>query len=106
VQDMQDNIAFIQKALQGLSKQDFEKDDILQRAIERYYEIIGEAARNIPIHIQKKYPDIDWANIIGMRNKIAHDYVDVSLDVLWLTAKSKLDPLKKNLKILLDKEDT
>jgi uncharacterized protein with HEPN domain len=103
---MLDHIDLLQKALQGLSKEDYEGDDILQRAIERYYEIIGEAARNIPMHIQNKYADIDWANIIGMRNKIAHNYVDVSLDVLWLTARTKLDPLKKNLKILLEKEDT
>ena len=63
----------------------------------RLVEMIGEAANWIPREVQEQYPDIPWANIVGMRNRIIHEYDKVDLDILWQTAKERLPELVKAL---------
>ncbi len=83
IQDMIDNIHFIQNALENYNEDNFMSDEIMQRAVARSYEILGEAARFVPKSAQERYNDISWHEIIGLRNKIAHDYLDVDIKVLW-----------------------
>lgn len=105
VQDMIDHVEELQKALADKNYDAFSKDSSLQRAVERYFEIIGEAARHVPKEHQGRYAHIEWSDIIGMRHKISHDYLDISTEVLWETARVKLEPLKRDLLDLLEKED-
>lgn len=105
IQDMMDGIAFIKQSLAGVSKDEFLESLILQRGIERSFEIIGEAARFVPQDIQKKYSDIEWSNIIGMRHKISHDYMDVDSNILWDLYKNDFFGLHKQLENLLKEED-
>jgi uncharacterized protein with HEPN domain len=60
-------------------------------------EIIGEASKNIPITYRNKHKEIPWKIIIGMRNKIAHEYFGVDETVLWETIKSDIPFLFKNI---------
>ena len=83
-----------QKFTEGITFEDFLKDNMRQKAVEREIEIIGEAARNIPLKIQKTYPQISWAKIIGMRNKLAHEYFGVKLQLMWDTVKENI-PIDK-----------
>ena len=71
-------------------------------AMVRAIEIIGEAAANVSSECRERYPQIPWADIIGMRNRLVHAYFDVDLDILWNTATTKLEPLIEQLdKIIL-----
>ena len=72
IQDMVDAAIKIQQKTQSITREEFEKDDTLGLAIERLFEILGEAANRIPKELQEKYPDIPWGSIIGMRNIIIH----------------------------------
>ena len=100
-EDMLQACEDIQNALNGISFDDFKDDMLRYRAVERLFEILGEAANKIPKDIQSNYPDIPWRNIIGMRNIIIHCYERVDLSTLWGAGKRDvpllIEPLEKIL---------
>ena len=63
-------------------------------AVTRALEIIGEAARQIPVSIQDTYPQLPWQEMIGMRNVVIHNYFGVDSEVLWRTVHEDLPPLR------------
>lgn len=65
-----------------------------QDAVIRQIEIIGEAGRHVSIEFQEQYPEVPWSEMIGMRNKIVHDYFEIDIPTVWKTAKKDLPPLK------------
>jgi uncharacterized protein with HEPN domain len=71
--------------LKDKTHDDFEADRGLRRQLERMIEIIGEAARLVPQPMRDACPHIPWSNIIGMRNRIVHDYLNVDSRILWDT---------------------
>ena len=74
---------------------DFKKDPLVQDGVVRQLEIIGEAARVVSEATKKKYPDIPWYNISGMRNRLIHEYFQVDIDLVWNTATEDLQILLK-----------
>ncbi len=66
-------------------------------AIERHFEIIGEAVNHIPGDIKKQYPQIEWDSLYGMRNIIVHAYDIVLPSVLFYSAVNELDLLQKTI---------
>ena len=75
----------------------FKENKTLQLAIERLFEILGEAANRIPKEYQKNYTQIPWSKIIGMRNIIIHSYERVDFEQLFLTIQNDLPSLKEEL---------
>ena len=57
--------------------------DLHQNAIVKVLEIIGEAASRITTGTHRAYPHIPWRQIIGLRNRVVHDYFDVDLTLIW-----------------------
>lgn len=96
-----------EKAL-GLARKskraDFEKNEVLQLALARLVEIIGEAASRVSPLTRKRHPELPWPNIVGMRNRIVHDYYQVNLEILWQTVKHDLPSLIKILKEVVTQE--
>ncbi len=77
----------------GKQRQDLSRDRMLELALVRLIEIIGEAARRVSPQDQSKYSSIPWNEIIGMRNRLVHGYDQVDLNVLWDTIEFDLPPL-------------
>jgi len=100
IDDILFSIKKIERYIKGVSFDDFCKDERTIDAVIRNIEIIGEAAKNIPKEIQDKNPDIPWKIILSMRNKVAHEYFGVDVDILWKTAKEDIIDLKKKIKKL------
>jgi len=71
----------------------FIRNRIKRLAIERLIEIIGEAANHVSSETQKSMPKIAWSKIIGMRNKIAHDYGEILSDRIWIIANTSVREL-------------
>ena len=83
-----------------VSYMEFAKDQMMIDAIVRNLEIIGEAAKNMPDGIKKKYPQIEWRKIAGLRNILIHEYYGVDLEVLWDIVKNKIPVLNKEIKVI------
>jgi uncharacterized protein with HEPN domain len=87
-------IGKIEGFVQGITKSDFDQNVMIQDAIIRNIEIIGEATKKISKQFTQSYPDIPWQDMAGMRDKLIHDYLDVDLDVVWKTVEFDLPLLK------------
>jgi len=70
---------------------------MVQDAVVRELEIIGEASRSLSDNFKKQHEYIPWDAIIGMRNRIAHEYINIDLDVIWEVIKEDLPVLKNQL---------
>ena len=79
--------------VRGRSREDLDQDRLLNLALTRLVVIIGEAANRIPTDEQQMYREIDWPKIVGMRNRLIHEYDVVDPDILWETAVQDLPPL-------------
>jgi uncharacterized protein with HEPN domain len=75
----------IQKFVEGMDFEQFQDDEKTSSAVIRKFEIIGEAAKNIPDFIKEKYPQIDWKDMAGMRDRLIHGYFGVDYLLVWET---------------------
>lgn len=75
----------------------FLKTPLIQDAVIRELEIIGEAAKNLSNEFKEKYSKVPWRYVTGMRDKLIHDYFKVNLEAVWKTILEDLTQLKKEL---------
>src|SRR5262249_36758800 len=68
---------------QGLTRADFEADEDRQIVFVHLTQIIGEAAARVSSETRDQHSEIPWKQIVGMRNKLVHDYWTVDRDILW-----------------------
>ncbi len=101
IEDMIEAIERIQTYTQGMSYEEFSADTKTVDAVVRNFEVLGEAARHIPLEIQKSHPILPWSKIRGMRNLLTHEYFGISDLILWTTAVVDLKPLLPLLKAIL-----
>jgi len=90
----------IKKYSKGQSKLKFKESELLQDAIIRNIEIIGEASKKISPSFKKDYSHIPWKEISGMRDKLIHDYLGIDVEVIWTTVKKDIPLLEKELKTI------
>lgn len=96
-----DGIVQIEQYTQNVSKEEFLNNFMIQDAVVRNLEIIGEASRNINPEIKERFPDIPWRDIIAMRNKLVHEYFSVDSETVWNVVKLDLADLKRYANQLL-----
>jgi uncharacterized protein with HEPN domain len=97
LQDMLESIHLIEEYSKTLTRAKLLRDQEKQDSIARRLAIIGEIAARLPKSAVNEMSEISWKDIVGMRNKIIHDYGDIDVGVLWKTIKTDLKPLKKVL---------
>ena len=97
IEHILESIKIIEDYSKRLTKEKLVKDQKIQDAIIKRIEIIGEAAKNISDSFRKKYPHVDWKDIIGTRDVLIHHYFGVDLNIVWDIVKKDLPKLKENL---------
>jgi len=98
-----DAICAIEKYFSVVDKPAFLANGMMQDAVMRRIEIVGEAARLISDELQEKHPELPWSEMRAIRNKIVHDYLEINADVIWDTAQTDLPALKAQIEKLLGK---
>ncbi|MBM4049130.1 MAG: DUF86 domain-containing protein [Planctomycetes bacterium] len=94
VRDMLEASEKAERFVQGMTLDDFQRDEKTAFAVVRALEIIGEAARHIPKDMRARYPEVPWEDIVGMRNIVIHEYFGIDLEVIWKTVHRDLAPLR------------
>ncbi len=95
VDDILESIDQIFEYTYKISEIDFSQNQLIQDAVCRRIEIIGESVKNIPSEVRLKYPIIPWKKIAGMRDILTHAYFNVSDKLIWNVIQKDLSLLKK-----------
>lgn len=97
VNDLYSSCKKILEYTKGYDFNKFKKDDKTMDAVVRNLEIIGEAAKNIPLKFRKEHSEIPWKQIIAMRNKVSHEYFGTDEEILWATINEDIPNLIKHI---------
>jgi uncharacterized protein with HEPN domain len=95
--DMLISLQKIERFTQGLSEHEFQTNDLVQSAVIREFQVLGEAARLASEEAKSRYLAIPWKLIAGMRNRLIHEYFDVRLDVVWTTIQRDIPQLTRQV---------
>ena len=99
--DMVDYARRALTALEGRSREVLDTDTVLVAALERFVEVIGEAASRLSETTRESSPEVPWREIIAMRNRLVHGYFAVDLDILWTVVSDDLPELIDALERLI-----
>ena len=102
--DIFNSINEIASFIVNMTYEDFMKDRKTCNAVIRSIEIIGEATKQIPKSIKDKNPSIPWKRMVGMRDKMIHEYFGIDYAIFWKTAKETLPKLKDKIAIFIKEE--
>lgn len=104
---LEDILVSTQKILRYVGNKSFEEfinNELLIDGTIRNLEIIGEAVKNLPAQIKRKYGSIEWKRIAGLRDILIHEYFGVKYTILWDIVKKEIPPLKEQIETILEKD--
>jgi len=90
--------------LSGKDRVNYDQDVVLRLALTHLVQVIGEAAQHVSKEFQDLYPQVPWREIIGMRHRIVHDYLNVDEDVVWEVVQNDLPRLVTILESIIPPE--
>jgi len=102
IQDILDSINDIKHFVEGMNFDDFKIDRKTVNAVVRCIEIIGEASKKIPKSIRDTRPEIPWKKMVGMRDKLTHEYFGIDLEIIWKVAMEEIHKLKPGIQQILN----
>ena len=105
LEDILNSIEKLEKYTKGLDFKAFSENEMVIDAVTRNLEVMGEAVKNIPLDIQKKYPEVEWKEAKGFRNILIHDYFGIDLESVWDTINDDIPLLKKHISKVLKEEN-
>jgi len=97
-------IESIEVFVEGMDFESFKGDDKTVSAVIRKFEIIGEAAKNVPGTIKEEHSSIPWKEMAGMRDRLIHFYFGIDYDLVWKTIKNRLPIVKPLIAQILEKD--
>ncbi len=97
-------IGAIESYMRGKTKSEFLADRMLQDAVVRRLEVMGEAVKNLPTSFTAKYPEVPWNDIARTRDKLIHDYFGVDLQMTLEIISDDLPKLKRHIAKIIKKE--
>ena len=102
LEDISDRIEKIENFIEGMTFEEYVRDDKTVSACIREIEVIGEATKQIPKEITEKFDDLPWSLMAKMRDKLIHWYFEVDEEIVWKVAKEKLPDIKKQIDYVIE----
>lgn len=93
----------IEEYVQNRNFADFSSNSMFRFACIKQLEIIGEATNHISLETQQKFSEIQWAQIVGMRNIFIHEYFGIDMNIAWEIIEFDIPELKTNISEILEK---
>lgn len=97
LQQILKSIKKIEKYTKSMNQHEFENNEVIQDAVIRQFEIIGEASNHLSDNTIQKIDDVPWKDIVGFRNVLIHDYFEVDLLAVWTSVLKDLPGLKASV---------
>jgi len=104
LEDILESIGKIEKYTEGLTYQEFHKDEMVIDAVVRNFEIIGEAVNKVPEELKEQYPFVEWNEAVGFRNVMIHEYFGVDTETVWETVQNNIPALKEKISRIIKAE--
>ena len=98
---IRDAVEKILKYSSQITFDEFAKNDKDYDAILMQIVVIGEAVNNLSAEFKEAHHDLPWYEAVGLRNRIAHGYVETRPDVIWDTIKKDMPELKKQIDLIV-----
>ena len=105
LRDMLDHAREAVSVAHGKTREDLDSDRLLNLALVRLVEILGEAASRVPAADRIRHTEIPWPQIVSLRNRLIHGYDSVDFDVLWKIITADLPPLIAALETIIASEE-
>ena len=96
--DIREAVEKIERFTNGMEYDEFTEDPKTVDAVLRNFEVIGEAAKNIPEDVRREYSDVPWSEMAGMRDKLIHGYATIDLQIVWTTIQEEIPALASQIK--------
>jgi len=102
LEDIQTSCLKIIRYTKGQNLNSFRQSDLVYDAVIRNLEIIGEAAKNIPVEFHQRFPAVEWRAIAALRNIVAHEYFGVKDEIIWDVISNKIPDLLIKIQAILN----
>lgn len=102
LQDILDAMEAAESFVADTSFEELEDDRRTQFALQRAFEIIGEATKQLGEEIRNQHPGVPWRDIAGMRDKLIHEYFAVNLEIVWETVHRDFPEVRPRIRRILE----
>ncbi len=103
LEDMADSIYRILEYTKGMSFEKFSKSRVIQDAVVRNFQVLGEATKKLPATFKEKHKEVPWSKVAKFRDKLIHHYSGINYDIVWEIIEVSLPELHKQIKQILKK---
>lgn len=103
---VRDSLHEVRSFIEGESYESFLESRMLQNAVMRSFEVVGEAAWRVGPEFREAHPDVPWRSMSDFRNKLIHDYFGLDLEVIWKTATEDAPALLEKVESLIEEGST